>query len=143
MVLLIAGVLAAVAVPRMTDRSAIQSRGAASDVRTALRYAQRLAMAKNLQVCVTTSAVPDLTLRFASIADGVCDQPVARPEEGTNYVVTVPPGIALTSSVPSFRFDGQGRPITTPPNTVLTAPVNVTVGNTLPIVVQPQTGYVQ
>ena len=45
LVMIIGGVLAAVAVPRMVDRSAYQTRGGASEVRTALRYAQRLAMA--------------------------------------------------------------------------------------------------
>jgi MSHA pilin protein MshC len=134
LVIMIAGVLAAVAVPRMVDRSAFQTRGGASEVRTALRYAQRLAMAKNREVCVTTTA-SDLTLTFNPLPGIVCSQAVIRPSDGGAYVVTLPAGITLTPGV-SFRFDGQGRPS---PN----AAVNLTVGGTIPVTVTRETGYVQ
>ena len=148
LVIIIAGVLAAVAVPRMVDRSAFQTHGVASDVRTALRYAQRLALAKGLDVCVTTTLVPDLTLSFSLVAGGLCDQQVRRPDgaqnlDGSwNYVVTPPAGITLTSTVPTFRFDGQGRPITIPPNTAINFTVSA-AGSTISIPVVPETGYVQ
>lgn len=141
LVILIAGVLAAVAVPRMVDRSAIQTRGGASDVRTALRYAQRLAMAKDREVCVTTTPVA-LRLTFNPIqTTGQACVPIVRPDDGsTDYVVQLPVGITPGLS---FRFDGQGRPINTPPYTILAAPINLTVGGTAQIFVQPETGYVQ
>ena len=140
LVIIIVGVLAAVAVPRMVDRSAFQASGAANDVRTALRYAQRLAMAKNLEVCVTTTPTPNLTLRFSS--PGLCDQDVIAPDGGPSYVVRPPAGIALTSTVPTFRFDGQGRPITIPPNTAISFTVS-TAGSAIIIPVVAETGYVQ
>jgi MSHA pilin protein MshC len=149
LVILIGGVLAAVAVPRMVDRSAFQTRGGAAEVRTALRYAQRLAMAKNREVCVTTAAIPMPNLKLSFSLGGPCDQPVIRPDGSLNpdntpdYVVTPPAGIALTSSLPVFRFDGQGRPITTPPNALLVASFDFMVGGTITVKVQPETGYVQ
>ena len=150
LVMIIGGVLAAIAVPRMVDRSAYQTRGGASEVRTALRYAQRLAMAKNREVCVTTTLLPDLRLTFSSAAapatGAACDQLVIRPGDLVGYVVTPPAGITLTSTVPTFRFDGRGRPITTPPNLALTVPVSFTVGaagGSGTISIQPETGYVQ
>jgi len=149
LVLTIAGVLATVAVPRMFDRSAFQTHGAAAEIRTALRYAQKLAMAKNREVCVTTTPAPDLRLSFSLAAGGPCNQQVIRPGGGQNpdgsfdYVATPPAGITLTSGAPVFRFDVQGRPITSPPNTVLVAPVDLTVGGTITISVLPETGYVQ
>jgi len=134
LVMIIGGVLAAVAAPRMIDRSAFQTRGAAVEVRSALRYAQKLAMAKNREVCVTT-AVNSLALSFnPTMTNGAaCSQPVARPGEGNPYTVTLPTGIAPATA---FRFDGQGRPS---PN----ATVSLTVGGSVPVTVTRETGYVQ
>ena len=141
LVIIIAGVLAAVAVPRMVDRSAFQVSGFANEVRTALRYAQRLALAKNLEVCVTTTALPALTLTF-SMTPGLCNQNVIAPDGGASYVVVPPAGINLTATPAAFRFDGQGRPITTPPNTSINFTVSAG-GSTTIIPVVPETGYVQ
>ena len=158
LVMTIAGVLAAVAVPRMVDRSAFQTHGAAAEVRTALRYAQKLALAKNLDVCVTTTAIPTprLTLAFSLTPSGVCDQPVVRPDGGQNpdgsldYVVISPANITFTSSPAVFRFDGQGRPspngavipgvAVTPPGVVV---ASLEVGGTVSVTVRRETGYVQ
>jgi MSHA pilin protein MshC len=137
LVILIGGVLAAVAVPRMVDRSAFQTRGGAAEVRTALRYAQRLAMAKNHEVCVTTTA-SNLTLTFnpSAVAGAACSQAVIRPDGSSpTYIAALPSGITLTPGL-VFRFDMQGRPS---PN----IPVNMTVGGIIPINVARETGYVQ
>jgi len=117
--------------------SAFQSRGAASEIRTALRYAQRLAMAKNREVCVTTTATV-LTLMFnpSLVPGAACSQAVISPGGGSpNYIVTLPAGITLTPGL-SFRFDAQGRPS---PN----AAVNMIVGGIIPVTVAHETGYVQ
>ena len=140
LVMIIGGVLAAIAVPRMVDRSAYQTRGGASEVRTALRYAQRLAMAKNREVCVTTTA-NNLMLRFTPVPGPACSELVIGPDGDVfnTYTVTLPTGI--TAGV-AFRFDGQGRPITLPPNTQQTLVVGG-AGGTGTITVRPETGYVQ
>jgi MSHA pilin protein MshC len=137
LVLTIAGVLAAVAVPRMVDRSAFQTHGGAAEIRTALRYAQKLALAKNREVCVTTTAT-NLTLMFTDTPGPACGQIVVRPDGDTSnptYTVTLPNGINLTP-VMTFRFDAQGRPN---PNVA----VNLMVGGSAPVMVNPGTGYVQ
>lgn len=143
LVIIIGGVLAAVAVPRMVDRRAFQTHGAAAEIRTALRYAQKLAMAKNREVCVTTTPTA-LTLTFTdpSMPGPACSQDVMRlggnpsptPPAITTYTVTMPNGIPL-APVPLFRFDGQGRPS---PNAV----VNLTVGTSAQVRVERETGYV-
>lgn len=136
LVMLIAGVLAAVAVPRVVDRGAFQSRGGAAEVRAALRYAQKLAMAKNREVCVTI-AVNGLTLRFnPTLTPGAaCSQNVVRPDGGGNYAVTLPAGINLTPAT-TFRFDSAGRPV---PNAALA----LAVGGSVAVTVARETGYVQ
>jgi hypothetical protein len=109
-------------------------------VRTALRYAQKLAMAKNREVCVTRTATPTLTLSLTTGA--ACNPPVLRPDGGGNYVVTPPAGITLTSSAPVFRFNAQGQP-TTNAGVLLNAATTLTVGGSAQIIVTRETGYVQ
>lgn len=144
LVLVVGGVLAAVAVPRLVDRSAFQTHGGAAEIRTALRYAQKLAMAKNREVCVTTNPA-GLALRFEDppAAGSACNQDVVRvggnppptPPAATTYTVTLPAGIGLVSLPANFSFDAQGRPV---PN----AAVNLTVGGSVPVTVEAETGYV-
>lgn len=129
LVLAITGVLAAVAVPRMVDRGAFPTHGAAAEVRTALRYAQRQAMAKSQGICVNTSAT-GLTLWRAPPA---CNVPVLGPG-GAQYVVVMPSGVGFAPS-PSFSFDELGRPSATP--------ISFLIGGAITVTVTRETGYVQ
>lgn len=143
LVMTIAGVLAAVAVPRMVDRSAFQTHGGAAEIRTALRYAQKLAMAKNREVCVDTTATPDLTLTFnlTTIIGAACGSQVIRPDGSSpNYTVTPPAGISLVP-VTAFRFNAQGQP-TDSAGALLTVATTFTVGGSAIVTVEPETGYV-
>ncbi len=131
--LVIAGVLAAVAVPRLVDRGAFQTRGAAAELRTALRYAQKLAMAKNREVCVGLAATAaTLTLNPAPTAGAACSVAVTRPGSADPYTVVLPAGITPALG---FRFDPLGRPS---PNVNLA----LTVAG-LPVTVARETGHVQ
>ena len=143
LVLTIAGVLAAVAGPRMVDRTAFQTHGGAAEIRTALRYAQKLALAKNREVCVGTTATPDLTLTFntTTTTGAACGSQVIRPDGGSpNYTVALPAGISLVP-VTTFRFNAQGQPTNTA-GVVLNAVTTLTVGGSALIQVEPETGYV-
>ncbi|MEQ1661506.1 MAG: prepilin-type N-terminal cleavage/methylation domain-containing protein [Thiobacillus sp.] len=131
-VLVLMGILAAVAVPRMTNRDAFDSHGAAAEVRTALRYAQKLALAKNRQVCATTTATT-LTLSYTPNAGAACSQPVVRAGEGVPYVVTPPAGVGITPGV-ALRFTGAGVPNIVAP---------IVVGSAPAILVERETGYVR
>ncbi|MDP2031524.1 MAG: type II secretion system protein [Thiobacillus sp.] len=147
LVLTIAGVLAAVAGPRMVDRTAFQTHGGAAEIRTALRYAQKLALAKSREVCVTLLPTGLALMLEDPVVPGatVCTQDVQRvggnpsptppPPAVTTYMVTLPTGIGLTYSVPNFSFDPMGSPN---PNGI----VNLMVGGSAPVTVEPDTGYV-
>lgn len=132
----IAAILTAVAAPRMIDREAFQARGGAAEVRAALRYAQKLAMAKNREVCVGLAATGvTLSVNPSLTAGAACSQAVTRPGEGSPYVVTLPASASLMPTL-GFRFDGRGRPS---PNVTM----NLTVGGTVPVVVAREVGHVQ
>jgi MSHA pilin protein MshC len=149
LVLTIAGVLAAVAGPRMVDRTAFQTHGGAAEIRTALRYAQKLALAKNRKICVTITPPTSMALMLENpVAPAApCNQDVVRvggnpsptppPPAITTYTVTLPTGINLASSANTFSFDNLGRPS-------IIAGVNLTIGAGAPVTVtvEPETGYV-
>jgi MSHA pilin protein MshC len=136
LVLLIAGVLAAVAVPRLLDRGAFESHGAAAEVRATLRHAQKLAMAKNREVCVTMGAnAVTLSLNATLTPGAACSVALTRPGDGAPYTITLPAGVGLTPAL-GFRFDGSGRPN---PDMDMTW----TLGGSLALNVSRETGYVQ
>ena len=139
--LLILGILAAIAAPRFQDASAFTQRGFADQVIAALRYAQKIAIAKRREVCVdflpASGSLPDriaLTLNPTTTSGAPCSAQVNLPGEAAAYVVGAPSGIGLLLST-NFRFDGLGAP--TP------APVTVTLtGRGVPITISAQTGHV-
>ncbi|MDO9008206.1 MAG: prepilin-type N-terminal cleavage/methylation domain-containing protein [Thiobacillus sp.] len=144
LVMTIAGVLAAVMGPRMVDRTAFQTHGSTAEIRTALRYAQKLALAKNREVCVVAAVPSTLTLRFNStpVLGAACNAAVSRLGENTPYTVTVPANIGLASvPVTAFRFNGQGQP-TSNSAVPLNTSVTLTVGGGTQVTVERDTGYV-
>lgn len=57
-IIVLVGILAVVALPRMFDSGAFQSRGAADQVKAALRYGQKVAIAQRASVSVVISSAP-------------------------------------------------------------------------------------
>lgn len=144
LVLTIAGVLAAVMGPRMVDRTAFQTHGSAAEIRTALRYAQKLALAKNREVCVVVAAPGTLTLGFnpTQVLGAACNAAVSRLGENTPYTVTAPANIGLAAvPVTAFRFNGLGQP-TFNSAVPLNTSVILTVGGGTQVTVERDTGYV-
>ncbi|QBE66663.1 pilus assembly FimT family protein [Pseudoduganella lutea] len=89
-VMILIGVLAAVAVPRLIGSGGVASTGFRADVVSALRYAQKTAVSHRRTVCATVSASA-VTLRIASTnppAAGnptlTCDTDLPSPD-GTPY----------------------------------------------------------
>lgn len=127
MVIVIAGILAAVAAPRFMDSTSFDTRGFQDETKSLLRYAQKTAVAQRHAVCVTLAAT-GVTLRIDNTGDGNCDIPLALPN---------PPrgGAGSTSSVAAFRFRPSG-------DTDQAANVTVTIAGATPITVDRRTGHV-
>ncbi len=138
-VVVIVGILAAVAAPRFFERNTFDSRGFYDQVISTLRYAQKAAIAERRYVCVaftpasatlTYDPVPPSAAHAAATCPG---SPLASPTGQSPYVVTAPAGVTL-SGVADFNFDALGRP---------SAAQNITVrGYGTPIAVEAETGYV-
>lgn len=122
-VLVVSAILAAVALPFFSDREA---NGAwfREEVKAALRYAQRQAVANRRLVYVFIDP-GQLRLCF--------DNPCTVPNELAAYHLLAPSGVAIGTTT-TFSFDGLGRP-----SVAGTLTFNV-AGR--PVTVQAETGYV-
>ncbi len=127
-VMIVVGILAVVAIPRLADRSDFDNRGFQDETRSLLRYAQKSAIAQRRNVCVTLAAT-GVTLRIdnSTPGDGSCDIVLAPPSPARG-------GSGLVSSVPSFTFQPLG-------DTDKLANITATIAGTT-ITVDFKTGYV-
>ncbi|MBT9589740.1 MAG: type II secretion system protein [Thiobacillus sp.] len=134
LVMVIAGILAAVAVPRLIGRNSFDSRGFTDQFAATVRFAQKLAIAQRRDVFVRLTPT-NATLCYN--ATGAC---VAAPGPGGEkpYTVSVPGGVAIASPVASLAFDAVGRPVG------ITAPLDIQINGsgTHHVWVERETGYV-
>lgn len=121
MTMIIIGIIGAVVAPRFFDNNIFQERGAADQIRAALRYGQKIAVAQRRPVPVNIS----------SAANGVCSNEL----DGAGEVNCV---VSNNVAVPAakFTFDGLGR------LTANTVALPFAVGATS-INIAAETGYVQ
>jgi MSHA pilin protein MshC len=144
-VMVILGVLAVAALPRMADRSDFDSRSFHDETLAALRYAQKAAVSQRRNVCVAFG-VNTVTLTVASApgSGSPCNTNLTGPTGAAPY--QVPPvgrtpqasfdqAPVLPVTVPAnFQFDALGRP-----NASQTIKV---VGSSRNITIEAETGYV-
>ena len=134
-VIVIIGVLAVAAVPRMFDRNTFDSRGFYDETVSALRYAQKAAIAQRRTVCATFTSA-SLTLTIAATAGAsTCTVNLANPAGGSPFTVTPrSAGITYTTTPASFNFNALGQ--ASSGQTIL---VNGATGS---IIIEQDTGYV-
>mgnify|MGYP003342709525 CR=1 FL=1 len=134
-VIMIVGIISAVALPRFVGKSAFDSRGFHDQVLASIRYAQKLAIAQRrtggIFVCVGATSV-------AVAAASGCAAPLTGPN-GSPLQLTAPAGVTLNTT--SFGFDALGRPN---PNAAVTITFTSTIAGdpARQVVVEAETGYV-
>ena len=134
--LVVLGILGATVAPRFMARSEFDARGFFDATASALRYAQKSAVAQRRTVCVSFVG-NTLALNLADLfGTTLCNTPLTGPDGVAPYTLTVPPGVAWTASPADFNFLPSGE-----------ASANQTLGvSGLPgrsITVWAATGYVQ
>lgn len=115
-IMIIVGILAVAAIPRFFEVSTFEDRGSADQVKSMLRFAQKVAIAqrRNISVTISTATTPNCTTTLT----------------GASLTCQVKSTIAATT----VTFNALGQPV---PN----AADSVTVGGTL-ITIEAETGYV-
>lgn len=117
LVLAILGILAAVVGPRFVGVSGFKSSLFFDDVRVALRYAQKLAVATGCNVQVTITASSYTLNQQPSCSGASYTQAVTNPGNGSaTYSGSAPAGTTVTSTLNPFRFDALGRATNTSGN---------------------------
>lgn len=140
--IVILGILAAMAAPRFFDRNAFESRGFYDQVISALRYAQKAAIAQNRFVCVDFPTSSSLKLTYDPVAPSAAHltmtacpggSDLAGPAGAAPYSVSSSTSFVTPLPAP-FYFDALGRP---------SAAGAITIsGYAIPIMVEAETGYV-
>lgn len=109
-VLMIAGIVSAVAVPRLIGTRAVDCYALQQETRAALRYAQKAAIANRRTVCVSFT-IDSVTLRIASnFGSTNCTLDLAGPGGEPAYRVQGRGGASFAVVPASFRFDASGAP---------------------------------
>lgn len=129
-ILLIAGILAAIAIPRLSD-SESKATWYHEQVAAAVRFAQRQAVAQRRAVFVCTAAGV-VSISYVSGCADATVQPGAVIQ--IPQALAAPTGVAVAASVTPFSFSALGQPSPI-------AGVSLTVGGRA-ITVSAETGYV-
>ena len=142
-VIVLLGVLAVVAAPRIFNSGDFNARGFKDQSLSLLRFAQKVAIAQRRTVCVTFTA-STATLQIASAAAAtICDTPLAGPTGESPARVTAKSGVAYATLPAALQFDGLGQPYSSVPVAALTVATSISVtGMGTPIIIEPYTGYV-
>ena len=145
-VIVLLGVLAAVAAPRIFNNADFYARGFHDETMALLRYAQKTAIAQRRTVCVTftVAAVSTASLRIASSEAVVtCDTNLVGPRGDTPGTVTSRSGVNYTATPPAaVSFDGLGQPLDTGGTPITSARTITVSGSGKVITIEPATGYV-
>jgi MSHA pilin protein MshC len=139
MVMVMLGVLAVLAAPRILNRNDFEARGFHDQTLGLMRFAQKTAIAQRRSVCVAfTNNSITLTIASAEALTN-CANPLNGPTGAA--VLTAPANVTYTTPLPvAFRFDGLGQPLTGA-NTAAPRTINVTNAAGT-ISVEAATGYV-
>lgn len=130
-VIVIAAILAAIAIPQF-NQPEIDAAWYHEQVRSAVRYAQRTAVAQRRCIFVSVTAAQ------VALFDGGTNcvktaTPVVQLATGQAVALNVPTGVVLSPAPNDFWFNGLGQP---------SGATGITVGSRS-VVVNAETGYVQ
>ena len=124
-VMLVMGLLAALAMPRLTDRSALQERGVQDQLRGMLMHSRRVAVTQSRDVCVLLTPT---RARAVYTAANACAPALALADPGgaAAYVIDLPPGLALGGAA-LVRFNARGQPLPAVNQTITVGTLSLTV----------------
>ena len=135
MVIVILGVLAVYAAPRIFNIGDFNARGFHDETLALLRYAQKTAVAQRRTVCVTVAATGVTLTMFASNpAPATCAAATPAQAPVLTPPFTVRGGTGLAGVPSAFQFTPSG-------STDQTSAIALTVTNSTPITIEATTGY--
>lgn len=157
-VIVLIGILGAIATSRFFDRRGFDADAFADQTRALLRYAQKSAIARNTPVFVQLDdkrialcyAAPQGNCapvnRIAAPATGVGDEASATHcQDERWFCIGLPEGVrvSLSAALTEFSFDALGRPVGPGGRFDGLAMTIASPGESRTVTVNPETGYVQ
>jgi MSHA pilin protein MshC len=138
-IIVVVGILALFATPRMLDRSGFESRGFYDEAQAIVRYAQKIAISQRQSPPKAPVFVVITAANISVCYDAGCTARVINPTTGAALGLNAPNGISLSPA--TFSYDGSGTPS-------LVAQLAISVNSTgsgdinRTFYVEPVTGYV-
>lgn len=130
-VIVIVGIVALIAAPRFFTVGAYDASRFHEAAISAIRYAQKVAVAQHTDVYVVSTSTTSVALCY----DAGCTNPVKSPSDSSAFVVTAPSGITISSA--SFNFNALGQP-----NSNIKRTITISGDVARQIVIEQETGYV-
>lgn len=151
MVVVLLGVLAIFAAPRVFNGGDFNARGFHDETLALVRYAQKAAVAQRRTVCIAfvATAPANATLSMASVAaSSTCNMSLTGPNKncpdalgGSSGCISARSGVSYSTVPSSFNFDGLGKPVGIASTlTIQVAEQGVAIAQT--VFVESETGYV-
>lgn len=143
MVLVLVGVLAVFAAPRLLATSDINARGFHDETLAYLRYAHKTAIAQRRTVCVGfTVSGAVLTIAVAASSTSCAGNPLRGPKGESPATVSASPSIAYSMAPTSFNFNGLGQPIDSGTGAPFGTQTIQVAGASGSITIESETGHV-
>jgi MSHA pilin protein MshC len=133
MVIVLVGVLAIFAAPRLFDSAAFNARGFHDETLAFLRYAQKTAIAQRRTVCVAFT-LSSATLKVDNDGSAGCEANLAGPRGDSPGTITARGDVSYSNLPTAISFDALGQPTATQTIQVQGAGRSITV--------EAGTGYV-
>ncbi len=141
-VMVLMGIIAAVAIPKLVGDSAIAASAFGNQVISAVRYASKSAIAHRRLVCLSSTS-SEVKLKIATAAGAAsCDSDLPGPTSDP-YATTDSAVSASTTLAMPLNFQPDGT-ITTSAGTVVSGTIKINAQSTLirTITIEGATGYV-
>jgi MSHA pilin protein MshC len=140
MVIVLLGILAVYAVPRILNSGDFYARGFHDQSMAYLRYAQKTAIAQRRTVCVALSSNA-ISLRIAGTAgSNTCSAALAGPAGEAG--LSARSGVAFSGTPTSFNFDALGQPVNSSTGAAAASQTLQVANVTKSITIEATTGYV-
>jgi MSHA pilin protein MshC len=138
MVIVLIGILAVIAVPQLGDMTGMKAGAFADKLEADIRYAQNLAMTRNIRHRVYFNAAPAPTPNGYAVTNNA-----GAVVEDLSVVLNTGDfaGITVASPFPHIEFDSLGRPYNDA-GALLAADASITVSPGFSITIKLQTGAV-
>lgn len=138
MVIVLLGILAVFAAPRIFNSGDFYARGFHDETLALLRFAQKSAIAQRRTVCVAFTATTTTLTIAALAATSTCATPLVGPKGESQALITARTDVAYNPQPANFSFDGLGQPSAS--TTIQVAYSGTSIP--LTITVEAGTGYV-